>query len=118
MENIFEIFLGAFALVVVLTNVLVNVFKSIFCFKDETKTKRCVVLTSIVLCIIAGIGVGMYQGFNVWYLWGADVIGSIIVGFIASWVAMAGYDNLYDQLVAILKNIIDVLIGSGITKGK
>ena len=100
--------LTIFAILVALTNVLVNVIKGVV---PVQQPKRVVLGVAILLVLIAAIGVGLYMTFTVWYLWVGVVLAAIIGGTMVAYVSMYGYDQGYNDIVALVQKLIGYING-------
>jgi len=103
-----------FALIVALTNMIVNVLKNI-CEDRIQNPKRLVLIVSTVLCIITAVGLGLHNSFSSWYMWVGAIVAAIITGFIAAHVAMFGYDEAYGKISELIEALIGYLVG-GLSK--
>lgn len=96
-----SVFATMFAILVVIVNVLTQIFKS-FASKNELPTRVFVLLSSIALTIITFVAAcQIYSIKIVWYM----IVGAIVTGFIVAYCAMFGYDNLYGELKDLLNKL-------------
>lgn len=92
------IFAVLFAILVVVVNILTQIFKS-FLNKNEIPTRVFVLLVSVILTVIAFVAVcQIYAIPLVWYM----IVASIVAGFVVAYCAMFGYDNLYGELKELI----------------
>ncbi len=92
--NIIGVFTTVFAILVVLVNILTQIFKS-FASKSEIPTRVFVLLCSVVLSVCTFFAVCEIYAIPV--LW-HTIFGSVVTGFVVAYCAMFGYDNLYGEL--------------------
>lgn len=102
--------LTIFAILVVLTNVLVNVIKGVATVQQP---KRVVLAVAIVLALIVAVGMGLYLQFAVWYQWAGAALAALVGGSLVAYVAMYGYDQGYDDIVALVQKLIGYINGGG-----
>lgn len=90
-----------FALLVTITNMVTNIVKSwggIF----EKKPQVVAVVVAEILTLLATVAYIQHMSIAaVWYHYAAGVVGGLIVGY----VAMYGYDSLYEDFVKYLKGL-------------
>ena len=97
----FGLFATLFAVLVIVVNVLTQIFKS-FASKSELPTRVFVVLISIVLTVATFLAAcQIYSITIVWYL----IVAAIVTGFVVAYCAMFGYDNLYGELKELIKKL-------------
>lgn len=104
----FSTILTIFAILVALTNVLVNVIKGVTTVQQP---KRVVLGVAILLALIVAIGVALYMNFTIWYQWAGTVLAAIVGGAMVAYVAMYGYDQGYDDIVALVQKLIGYING-------
>lgn len=98
------VFTTVFAVLVILVNILTQIFKSIFSNRD-IPTRVFVLVISIVLTAITFTALcQIYSIQIVWYM----VAASVAAGFVVAYCAMFGYDNLYGELKALIKKLFGV----------
>lgn len=90
------------AILVILTNIIVQVIKDFSGLKDKP-TKIVTTLVAITLCILGTIAYcQIFSIALVWYI----IVASVILGFIVAYGAMFGFDNLYGQLLDKIKELM------------
>lgn len=95
------IFATLFAILVVVVNILTQIFKS-FASKSEIPTRVFVLFVSIALTVIVFVAACQIYSIQImWYM----IIGAIVTGFVVSYCAMFGYDNLYGELKELVKKL-------------
>ena len=104
----FSTILTIFAILVALTNVLVNVIKGVIAVQQP---KRVVLGVAILLALVVSIGVGLHMNFTIWYQWIGAIFAAIIGGAMVAYVAMYGYDQGYDDIVALVQKLIGYING-------
>lgn len=93
----------AFPLLVVLTNMLTNVVKGLCSvFADHAKIIAPVVAELLTLLVTAAY-LQVFSIASVWY-WYA---GGVIAGGVVAYVAMNGYDGMYEDLIKHLKGLVN-----------
>lgn len=102
--------LTVFALAVALTNILVNVIKGVVTVQQP---KRVVLAVALLLALIAAVAAGLYLNFTIWYQWAGTVVAAILGGGMVAYVAMYGYDQGYDDIVAVVQRLINYINGGG-----
>ena len=94
-------FSAALAVLVVVVNIITQVIKG-FTY-DKIPTRVVAVIVSVALSLAAMFTLCAVKDLPVaWYY----VVGSIVVGFIAAYGAMYGYDTLYKEFWNAIKNLI------------
>ncbi len=94
-------FAVVFAILVVLVNVITQIFKS-FLSKSEIPTRVFVLIVSLILTVTTFVAAcQIYSIKIVWYL----VAASVVAGFVVAYCAMFGYDNLYGELAKLVKKL-------------
>ena len=96
-------------LLVVLTNMLTNVIKGL-CEAFATHAKLIAPLVAVTLTLLATAA--YLQVFSVaatWY-WFA---GGAVAGLVVAYVAMNGYDGLYEDLIKHMKGLAGGVNGNG-----
>lgn len=90
------------AILVLITNIIVQVIKDFSGLKDKP-TKIVTTVIAITLCVLATIA--YCQIFSValaWYI----LVASVILGFIVAYGAIFGFDNLYGDLLDKIKELL------------
>ena len=105
-----SVILTLFAILVAMTNILVNVGKAIWEIKQP---QRVVVIVAIVLTLIVAVAIGIYLQVAAWYLWAGLVVAAILLGALVAYVAMYGYDQGYEDIVALVQRLIGYINGGG-----
>lgn len=81
---------------VVLTNIIVEVLKKVLW--DRVPTNILAVIVALVLTLVAFFGVTSYTGLGVlWY----HIAAAVVVAFMVAYAAMFGYDKLKEALLKI-----------------
>ena len=97
-------------LLVALTNMLTNVFKGLCAvFADHAKLIAPVVAEVLTLLATAAY-LQIFSIASVWY-WYA---GGAVAGLVVAYVAMNGYDGLYEDLIKHLKGMAGGGDGTGV----
>jgi len=97
----FGIFATAFAILVVVVNILTQIFKS-FLAKSEIPTRVFVLIVSVILTVATFFAFCQIYAIQVvWYL----VVAAVVVGFVVAYCAMFGYDNLYGELKDLMAKL-------------
>lgn len=104
----FSIVLAIFAILVALTNVLVNVIKNVITVQHP---QRVVVGVAILLTLIVLVGAAVYLDFTTWYQWAGAALAALVGGGLVAYVAMYGYDQGYDDIVALVQRLIGYING-------
>ncbi|BDF72883.1 hypothetical protein CE91St41_38660 [Oscillospiraceae bacterium] len=79
--------------VTILTNIIVQVFKTVTW--DKIPTNFFALIVSEVLTLAAGAAYAQIQGIAItWYL----VFAAVVVGLLSAYAAMLGYDKLVEAL--------------------
>lgn len=92
------IFATVFAILVIVVNILTQIFKS-FLAKSEIPTRVFVLVISVVLTVATFLAVCQIYAIQiVWYL----VAAAVVIGFVVAYCAMFGYDNLYGELKGLI----------------
>ncbi len=99
--NEIAIFTTLFAVLVVIVNILTQIFKS-FASKSELPTRVFVLIVSITLTVITFVAV--CQIYSIPLLW-YTIVAAVVAGFIVAYCAMFGYDNLYGELKELIKKL-------------
>lgn len=86
---------------VILTNIVVEVIKS-FAGLNDKPTKLVTFIVALVLTELMAFLVCMY--YQITITWLVPII-SIVLGFVVSYGAMFGFDNLYGELLDKLKSL-------------
>lgn len=89
------------AVLVIVTNIIVQVIKSFSGLKDKP-TKVVATVVAIILCV--GATIAYCQIANVVLAW-YTVVASIILGFIVAYGAIFGFDNLYGEFLDKIKKL-------------
>jgi len=100
MENIFDwsVILGIVGVLVVLTNIIVQVLKK--ATWDKVPTNVLVIVISMVLTLTAFFTYCSIKSIAAaWYM----VIAAIVLGFLVAYAAMFGFDKLKETLEGIQK---------------
>ena len=96
-------------LLVALTNMLTNVFKGLCAvFADHAKIVAPIVAELLTLMATAAY-LEIYSVASTWY-WYA---GGAVAGLVVAYVAMNGYDGLYEDLIKHLKGLASGTNGNG-----
>lgn len=96
-------------LLVALTNMLTNVFKGLCAvFADHAKIVAPIVAELLTLMATAAY-LEIYSVASTWY-WYA---GGAVAGLVVAYVAMNGYDGLYEDLIKHLKGLAGGTNGNG-----
>lgn len=96
-------------LLVALTNMLTNVFKGLCAvFADHAKIVAPIVAELLTLMATAAY-LEIYSVASTWY-WYA---GGAVAGLVVAYVAMNGYDGLYEDLIKHLKGLAGGANGNG-----
>lgn len=96
MESIFDwsVILSIVGVLVVLTNIIVQVLKKLTW--DRLPTNVLAVLVAMALTLVAFFAYCQIRGVAVlWYM----VVAAIVVGFMVAYAAMFGYDKLREALL-------------------
>jgi putative Mn2+ efflux pump MntP len=101
-------FVTLFALMVAMTNILVNVVKGV---ADVKHPRRVVLVVAVLLAAIAAVSVGVYLQFTAWYLWTAAGVAALLIGGLVAYVAMYGYDQGYDDIVGLIQKLVGYING-------
>lgn len=92
----------ALAIMVILTNIIVQVIKDFSGLKDKP-TKIVTTVVAVALSVIATVAYcEIFAITLVWYI----IVASVIVGFIVAYGAMFGFDNLYGELLDKIKDLM------------
>lgn len=76
-------------ILVILTNIIVEVLKKIIW--DKFPTNILAVIVSLILTLVSFFAYTNYKNFAIeWYY----VVGAIVIGFLVAYAAMFGYDKL------------------------
>lgn len=90
------------AILVILTNIIVQVIKDFSGLKDKP-TKVVTTVIAIMLCVLGTIAYcEIFSIALAWYI----IVASIILGFIVAYGAMFGFDNLYGDLLDKIKELL------------
>lgn len=90
------------AVLVLLTNIIVQLVKDISCLKDRP-TKVVALIVAIVLTVCATMAYFQINSLVLtWYI----IVAALIVGFIVAYGAIFGFDNLYGDLLDKLKELL------------
>ncbi len=98
MESIFDlsVILSIVGILVVLTNIIVQVLKKLTW--DKLPTNILAVLVAMTLTLLAFFALCQIRGVAVlWYM----VAAAIVVGFMVAYAAMFGYDKLREALLEL-----------------
>ena len=96
-------------LLVALTNMLTNVFKGLCAvFADHAKVVAPIVAELLTLMATAAY-LEIFSVASTWY-WYA---GGAVAGLVVAYVAMNGYDGLYEDLIKHLKGLAGGANGNG-----
>ena len=96
-----ETILLIFAVLTVLINIWVELSKKIYTFKTETGLNAYVAACSVIGSLIAYCGYWTAAGNAfTWYI----VIAFAVLGVLAAYAAMYGYDKLIKQILAAVEN--------------
>ena len=96
-------------LLVALTNMLTNVFKGLCAvFADHAKLIAPLVALTLTLLATAAY-LEIFSVAATWY-WYA---GGVVAGLVVAYVAMNGYDGLYEDLIKHLKGLAGDANGNG-----
>lgn len=106
----FSVFLILFMILVVMTNIVVNVVKAIC---EVRRPQRVVVLVAIALALIVVLAVGFYLQLAAWYLWAGLLVAAVLLGVLVAYVAMYGYDQGYNDLIALIQKLFGYITGGG-----
>jgi hypothetical protein len=90
----------SFALLVVLTNIIVQVVKDIT--EEKIPTRVLAVVISSGLSVLGSVIITASENVTMNF---SIAVGSVVTGFVAAYCAMYGYDNLYKELVEVLKKL-------------
>lgn len=97
----FGVFATLFAVLVVVVNILTQIFKS-FLNKTKIPTRVFVLFVSVILTVVTFVAVcQIYAIPLVWYM----IVASIVAGFVVAYCAMFGYDNLYGELKDLITKL-------------
>lgn len=100
----FGVFTTLFAVLVVVVNILTQIFKS-FLNKTEIPTRVFVLFVSVILTVVTFVAVcQIYTIPLVWYM----IVASIVAGFVVAYCAMFGYDNLYGELKTLVTKLFKI----------
>lgn len=93
MENYISVLMVAIGVLVVLTNIIVEVLKN-FTW-EKIPTNVLAVLVALVLTIITAAAWAAYSAITLlWYHWAA----AVVFGFLVAYAAMFGFDKLKEAL--------------------
>lgn len=92
-----------FAILVILTNIITQVLKSVTYDKVPTR-----VVALIIAVALSVIGTVVYCQVMVIAVSWCYVAGAVVIGFVAAYAAMFGYDNLYNELVEAVKKLLGI----------
>ena len=97
-----EICFIIFALIVAVANILTELAKQLISFKNDYQINGFVLAVSVILSLLSYCAFWSYSGYN----FGFYVIAAfVIVGFLAAYAAMFGYDKLLKVITDALKSI-------------
>lgn len=100
----FGVFATLFAVLVVVVNILTQIFKS-FLNKTEIPTRVFVLFVSVILTVVTFVAVcQIYAIPLVWYM----IVASVVAGFVVAYCAMFGYDNLYGELKDLITKLFKI----------
>ena len=100
-----------FGILVVLTNIIVNCIKD---WMDVKNPKRIVIIVAMVLAVITAVALGFIYSFTLPVQWIFAVVIAILTGFVVAHVAMYGYDEGYEDIMTLIKKLIQYIIGGGV----
>ena len=100
--------LSVFAVLVTVTNLLVNVIRGVITVNNP---RRIVLIVAVLLTAIVLIGYGVYSQIYLWYQWAGVVLAALLGGGLVAYVAMYGYDEGYDDLVLLIQRLVGYLNG-------
>lgn len=106
-----SVILTLFAILVAVTNILVNVIKSVL---DVKHPQRVVVVVAVILAVIVAVAAGIYLQLAAWYLWAGLIIAAVLLGTLVAYVAMYGYDQGYEDIVTLVQRLIAYINGGGV----
>lgn len=106
-----SVILTLFAILVAVTNILVNVIKAIWEVKHP---QRVVVAVAVLLAVIVAIAIGIYLQLAAWYLWAGLIVAALLLGTLVAYVAMYGYDQGYEDIVTLVQRLITYINGGGV----
>lgn len=101
MESIFDwsVILSIVGVLVVLTNIIVQVLKKLTW--DRLPTNVLAVLVAMALTLVAFFAYCQIRGVAVlWYM----VVAAVVVGFMVAYAAMFGFDKLKEVIMQMEKN--------------
>ena len=98
------------AALVAMVNILTEITKKILPVKKpQGVAVAWAILLSIGACIIAAV----MQGWTLWWMILLAAVAGILFGVIVAYVAMFGYDEAYEQIIAIFVSLIEYLNNGG-----
>lgn len=95
---------GAFAVTVILTNIITQVIKG--ATWDKIPTRVVALITAEALSVAEAVIYCTATGVTERWQYILAVAGAVVGGFVAAYAAMYGYDNLYGELAEAVKKLL------------